>query len=83
MNRHEITDQVETQAQEIAASLVTSVTVPGKPDLKDEDLRNYLADKQIIALIAYVQKLGAYREVHKDHPGGPLLDPDSNRRVEA
>jgi cytochrome c oxidase cbb3-type subunit I/II len=83
MNRHEITDQVETQAQEIAATLVEKVTIPGKPDLKGDALRNELADKQIIALIAYVQKLGAYREVHKDHPGAPVLDPDSNRRVEA
>ncbi len=85
MNQHEIRDSVETQAQEIAANLVDSkVSLPSKPDLQGDALRNHLAKSEIVALIAYVQKLGAYREVEKEHPTGPkTLNPDSFRTVEA
>jgi len=34
-----------------------------------------------VALIAYIQKLGAYREVTKKTPGPTPLDPDSYRRT--
>ena len=67
MSQHEIRDMVETQAQEIAASLVAAkVYLPDKPDLQGDALRNHLAKTQVVALIAYIQKLGAYREVVKD-----------------
>jgi len=81
MNQHEIRDQVETQSQEIAQSIVAAdLSLPNRKDLKGEALRNYLADKQIIALIAYVQKIGAYKDITKEHPNGPkALDPDSFR----
>ena len=82
LNQHEITDMVETQAQEIAQSLVAAkVYLPSKPDLKGDALRNHLAKSQVVAVIAYLQKLGAYREVKKAHPGEPfLLDPDTHRK---
>jgi len=82
MNKHEITDKVETQAQEIAKSLVAAgVYLPGKENLKGDDLRNYLADKQVVALIAYVQKLGTYKEQKSATPGKPMpLNPDSYRK---
>ena len=81
MTNAEITDKVETQAQEIAKSIVdTGLTLPNKPDLKGDALRNYLAKSQGIAVIAYVQKLGSYKEVKKPHPAAPsALNPDSQR----
>lgn len=83
MTQHEIRDMAETQAQEIAASLVaSSVSVPGRPDLRGDELRNYLAKTEGVALIAYMQKLGDYREVTTDGPAAPrALDPDSYRRL--
>jgi len=79
----EINQKTEDQAQEIAASLVESdVRLPGKPELQGDALRNRLAKTQVVALIAYVQKLGAYREIKKDHPLEPsALDPDSHRKA--
>jgi len=80
MNQHEIRDMVETQSQEIAQSLVDGkVSLPSKPDLKGEALRNELTQKQVVALIAYIQKLGAYREVDKEGGRPTTLDPDSHR----
>ena len=85
MNQHEIRDSVETQAQEIAQSLIDAkVELPSKPDLKGDALRNHLAKCEVVALIAYVQKLGSYKEVGKDHPSSPSsLNPDSHRRPDA
>jgi len=82
MNQHVIRDMVETQAQEIAGSLVSSnMYLPDKPELKGDDLRNYLAKRQIVAVIAYLQKLGTYRVVESDTPGKPkALDPDTYRK---
>jgi cytochrome c oxidase cbb3-type subunit I/II len=82
MTKHEITDKVETQAQEIAKSLVDAqVYLPSKPELKGDALRNQLAKSEGVALIAYLQKLGAYREVKKDQPVVTPLDPDSQRKT--
>jgi cytochrome c oxidase cbb3-type subunit I/II len=83
MSQHEIRDLAESQAQEIAASLVAAkVYLPDKPDLQGDALRNYLAKTQVVALIAYMQKLGAYHEVVKDEPAKPSnLNPDSHRKV--
>ena len=85
MNQHEIRDKVETQAQEIAKSLVDAkVYLPAKPDLQGDELRNQLAKSQVVALIAYVQKLGSYREVTSERPGAPkTLDPDTYRKSTA
>jgi len=85
MNQHEIFDKVETQSQEIAASLVAAkVYLPAKPQLAGSDLRNYLAKTKVVALIAYVQKLGAYHVVSKDGPSMPVpLNPDSYRSNQA
>jgi cytochrome c oxidase cbb3-type subunit I/II len=79
LNQHEIRDMAESQAQEIAANLVEAkVYLPAKPDLQGEALRNHLAKTRVVALIAYMQKLGAYREIKGK--GGPRpLDPDSQR----
>ena len=81
LSQHEIRDLVESQSQEVAASLVAAeVFLPDKPHLQGDALRNHLAKTQGIALIAYIQKLGGYQEVKKDEPPVPSnLDPDSHR----
>jgi cytochrome c oxidase cbb3-type subunit I/II len=81
LNRNEITDIAESQAQKIAASLVNAkVYLPARSDLQGDAFRNYLAKSQGVAVIAYLQKLGAYREIHKDPAPDPsVLDPDSHR----
>jgi cytochrome c oxidase cbb3-type subunit I/II len=81
MSQHEIRDLAESQGQEIAASLVAAkVYLPDKPDLQGDALRNHLAKTQAVALIAYIQKLGTYRDVVKDAPAKPSnLNPDSHR----
>jgi len=83
MNQHEILDQARLQALEIANNLAEAqVLLPGKEDLSKEDFAKYLADRQVVALIAYMQKLGAYREVEREDRDGPTpLDPDSYRDV--
>ncbi len=85
MNQHEIRDSVETQSQEIARSLVDAkVYLPSKPDLNGDALRNYLAKSEVVALIAYLQKVGAYQDVTRERPAEPSpLDPDTQRRAEA
>ena len=83
MSQHEIRDLAESQSQEIAASLVAAkVYLPDKPDLQGDALRNHLAETQVVALIAYMQKLGTYREVVKDGPVVPSnFNPDSHRKI--
>jgi cytochrome c oxidase cbb3-type subunit I/II len=85
MTADEIRDKALFQADEIASSLVTAdVALPGQPGLKGEELRKALANTKVVALIAYMQKLGAYTEVKKDQPLPPSnLDPDSQRKVTA
>ena len=60
--------------------MAAKVYLPSKPDLQGDALRNHLAKSQVVAVIAYLQKLGAYHEVKKAHPGQPsALDPDTHR----
>ena len=55
-------------------------SLPAKPQLTGDDLRNYLATTKGIALIAYIQKLGSHHLVTKDGPAMPVpLNPDSYR----
>jgi cytochrome c oxidase cbb3-type subunit I/II len=81
MTDADITDRVETQAQDIAKSIVDAgVYFPKNPELKGDALRNHLVKSQGVALIAYVQKLGAYKNVKKAQPAEPSsLNPDSHR----
>ena len=83
MNQHEIRDMAETQAQEIAQSLVDAgIYLEDQPYVKGDNLRNHLAKKQIVALIAYMQKLGAHKIIEAEEPaGGRVLDPDSHRQT--
>ncbi len=83
MTKDEIDQRAREQAMEIATNLVQGgVYLEAKPELKGDELRNYLADQKVVALISYMQKLGAYREVS---PEGGIkttpLDPDSYRKA--
>jgi cytochrome c oxidase cbb3-type subunit I/II len=83
MSKDEIEQNAREQAMEIATNLVQGgVYLEAKPDLKGDELRNYLAEQEVIALIAYMQKLGAYREVKPEGGVQPSpLDPDSFRKT--
>ena len=85
MNDGEINDMVVKQAKEITESIVNAgVYLPNHPELKGTALHNYLVKSQGVALIAYIQKLGAYKEVKKEHPVPPSsLNPDSHRETAA
>jgi cytochrome c oxidase cbb3-type subunit I/II len=76
----EIIDRAQIQALEIADSIVASDGyMPGKPELKGISLRDALAKSQGVAVIAYLQKLGTYKDVKKEQPGAPsALNPDSH-----
>lgn len=78
MSKSEIEQGAREQALAIAETIKDSAYLPSRSDLTGDELRNYLADTKVIALIAYMQKLGAYREQTLDEDGKPkLLDPDS------
>ena len=79
-----IKDAAQYQAIEIARSLAAGKVIPppGAEGLGEDALAQYLADRQVVALIAYVQKLGTYRIVEKDGGDAPVpLDPDSFRHT--
>jgi cytochrome c oxidase cbb3-type subunit I/II len=81
MTKDAIEQNARDQGFEIATALVKAgAFLPGKPDLSPDLLRRQLAETQGTALIAYLQKIGAYRTVDKpaqDPP--PALDPDATR----
>ena len=83
MPNDEILDRAKVQAMEIADNLVAAgIYLPEKKDLQGKELSQYLAKSKMVALIAYLQKLGSYKEVKKDTPVPPTsLDPDSQRKV--
>jgi cytochrome c oxidase cbb3-type subunit I/II len=76
-----ILDMAQVQALEIADSLIAAkVYLPDKPELQGLALRDQLAASKFVALTAYLQKIGAYREITKDTPAEPsMLNPDSHR----
>ena len=68
MTPEEIEQHAREQALEIAGRLVAEkVVIPVRKGEKepadDAEARSHLAGKQIVALIAYLQKLGTYEEV--------------------
>ncbi|MGA0846682.1 MAG: cbb3-type cytochrome c oxidase subunit II, partial [Luteolibacter sp.] len=81
MQRHEVEGMAMAQAREIANSLKEVVSLPGQPDLKGDALVMELEKKQVIALIAYIQKLGSYREIESKSGQPKALDPDSYRQT--
>ncbi|WAC21408.1 cytochrome-c oxidase, cbb3-type subunit I [Luteolibacter sp. SL250] len=80
MTKDEIEQNARDQALEIASSLVTAgAFLPDKPDLGPEELRRHLSETQVVALIAYIQKIGVYAPVEKPPVKNPTLDPDAHR----
>jgi len=77
MTKHEIEQTAREQALAIADTIKASAYLPAQPDLSGDELRNYLAERQVISLIAYMQKLGAYREQSLEETKPKILDPDS------
>ncbi|MFT4177497.1 MAG: cytochrome-c oxidase, cbb3-type subunit I [Luteolibacter sp.] len=80
MTRDEIEQSARDQGMEIADSLVKAgAFLADQPDLTEDELRNLLAESRMVAVIAYLQKLGAYEEVEARPEGGKFLNPDSRR----
>jgi cytochrome c oxidase cbb3-type subunit I/II len=82
MTKDEIEQSARDQGMEIAESLVKAgAFLPDQPNLEPDQLRNQLADSRVVALIAYLQKVGVYQTVESptDTKARPL-DPDSYRR---
>ena len=82
MTKDAIEQSARDQGMEIAASLVKAgAFLADQPDISPDVLRNRLAESQMVALIAYLQKLGAYQEINAPAGKGALpLDPDGYRR---
>ena len=83
MTNDAIEQSARDQGMEIAGSLVKAgAFLPNQPDLSQDALRNQLADSKVVTLIAYLQKLGTYKDVAvpTDNKGRPL-DPDSYLRA--
>jgi cytochrome c oxidase cbb3-type subunit I/II len=79
MSKDQIEQGARDQAVEIADSLVKAgAYLPDRPELTGLELSRHLAEAEVTALIAYMQKLGAYEAVAKPRPAH-ALDPDSHR----
>jgi cytochrome c oxidase cbb3-type subunit I/II len=69
LNKHEIRTWWKPSPRKSPShSSTPRSSFPAKPDLQGDALRNHLAKSQVVAVIAYMQKLGSYREVKKDVP---------------
>ena len=80
MTKDAIEQSARDQAMEISAALVKAgAFIPDKSELTETDLMRHLADTKVVALIAYMQKVGVYENV--DHRrDNQTLDPDSLRQ---
>jgi len=85
MKPDEIKQRALDHALEIADSIVRAkANLDGTATLTDDQAKavNEMAETKVIAVIAYMQKLGAYKEIEKDKPSQPTpLDPDSYREL--
>jgi cytochrome c oxidase cbb3-type subunit I/II len=83
--KDEIDQQAREQGMAIARSLFEGSAPVGYEPMKDkstEELVRYFSETQVVALIAYVQKVGTYRDIEKEGPPVPTpLDPDSYRKL--
>jgi cytochrome c oxidase cbb3-type subunit I/II len=80
MDKHSIEQSARDQAMKISEALVQSgAYLPDQTKLQDEELMRHLAETQVVALIAYMQKLGVYETVETKRKK-QALDPDSHRK---
>jgi len=82
MDQHVILDKARKQALDIAKGLVESeVLLPEDLDHLDNEaeIAEKLSERQVVSMIAYLQKLGAYDEVkEEDRKKVPaLVNPDT------
>ncbi|MBT8037029.1 MAG: cytochrome-c oxidase, cbb3-type subunit I [Verrucomicrobiae bacterium] len=86
MTEDVIEDNAKLQALGIARGLVANEVVLPK-DLEDMDdeaaIASALAERQIVALIAYLQKLGAYENVENKDVTAPSLTNPDNKHAES
>ncbi len=84
MTKEEIRQNAIEQGKAIAATLFQGEAPVSYEPMKDatpEQLTATFAERKVIALTAYIQKLGAYREVPLSNPPRPIpLDPDTYNR---
>ena len=84
-SKDEIDQQAREQGMAIARSLFEGDAPVGYQPMKDkspEELIRHFSESQVVALIAYVQKVGTYHEIGKEGPpSGVPLDPDSYRNL--
>jgi hypothetical protein len=81
MTKDEIEQNAREQALAIAETLKDLAFLPDREDLSGDDLRNYLADRKIIAMIAYMQKLGTYKDSGLEKEEPDTFDPDQQRQA--
>lgn len=80
MSKDEIEQSAREQAVEISTALIKAgAYLPAEADLPEEDLRKRLEESQMVALISYLQKIGAYEAVEGEGGKPVLLNPDSFR----
>jgi cytochrome c oxidase cbb3-type subunit I/II len=81
----EIDQQAREQGMAIARSLFEGNAPVGYEPMKaasKEELVRHFSESRVVALIAYVQKVGSYHEIEKkDLPEAVPLDPDSYRKL--
>ncbi|QTN32791.1 cytochrome-c oxidase, cbb3-type subunit I [Akkermansiaceae bacterium] len=79
MTKDEIEQSARDQAMEISDALVKAgAFLPDESELTEEQLTRRLADTEVVALIAYMQKLGTYEA---SAPLKKINDPDSLRET--
>jgi cytochrome c oxidase cbb3-type subunit I/II len=82
MTSDAIEQSARDQGMELAGSLVKAgAFLPTQPDLGQDALRNQLADSKVVALISYLQKIGAYKDVTTPVNDKRPLDPDGYRNT--
>ncbi|MEP2776726.1 MAG: cytochrome-c oxidase, cbb3-type subunit I [Luteolibacter sp.] len=81
MTKDAIEQSARDQAMEISAALVKAgAFLPDEATLSEEQLMRRLADTEVVALIAYMQKIGTYESTSTD-PKEKIHDADSLRRA--
>jgi cytochrome c oxidase cbb3-type subunit I/II len=82
MTRDAIEQSARDQGMEIANSLVTAgAFLPDRPDLTPDQLRRHLCESQVVALIAYMQKVGTYEAIEGNPGDSKSMNPDAIRQT--
>lgn len=79
MDKNDIEQSAREQALAIAKTLEGTAYLPSQPDLDGPEMSRYLSEQKVIALIAYIQKLGSYTEQKPETTKPSPLDPDAQR----